>query len=347
MENTSRLSRFASRVTYRKDSGDTAMASRPRITLIGTGYVGTALGLGLTKVRGSQNNFEILAHDRSAPASSAAKKRGAVDRTDWNLISSVEDADLIFLAIPVLAIKETLNLIGGHLKAGAIVTDTGGTKSQVMQWAKESLPATVNFIGGDPILGREGAPADTATAEVLVKAMYCLAPSPNADPDSIRILSDFVAGMGAQPYFIDPDEHDGIVAGAAHLPFLLSIAMLNTAARSPSWPEFQKMVGDNFKSTTAPLNSDASRWQGLITTNSAALSRWVDGAIAELQTLKGVIESGDEDKIEDALMKVRESELKLLTSGNDDNDTNPLEEVGKDRFRQIFFGGLGSKKKDK
>lgn len=344
MQNTSFLSRLLSRSTYRKDIGEDIMASRPRITIIGTGFVGTSLGLGLQRVR-QQNSFEIVGHDRSAPAAAAAKKRNAIDRSDWNLISSVEQADMIFIATPVQAVRETLTLIAEHLKPGAIVTDTAGTKSQVMRWAAEILPGTVNFIGGDPMLGREGAPVETASPDVFNKTHYCLVPATSADADAIRILADFVSGLGAQPYFIDADEHDGIAAAASQLPFLMSLAMLNTAAHSPSWAEIQKMAGENFKSAAAPINSDTDRWQGLALTNTAAMSRWIDGAVNELQTLKSVIETEDAEKIEKLLDQSREAFIRMLNAGEPED--NPMKEVGRDRFRQIFFGGLGGRRQEK
>jgi prephenate dehydrogenase len=191
------------------------MAARPRITIIGMGFVGTSLALGLQRVRGPKSDFEIVGHDKDNSVAGAAKKMGAVDRTDWNLIGAIDQADLVFVATPVSAIRDTLAAIGRHLKAGAIVTDTGGTKSQVMRWAAETLPDHVHFIGGDPLLGREGAPADTASADVFAKTLYCLTPAPAADGDAVRILADFITAMGAQPYFVDPDEHDGLVAAVA------------------------------------------------------------------------------------------------------------------------------------
>src|SRR3712207_7189865 len=106
--------------------------ARPRITIIGTGFVGTALGLGLQRLRGPKSDFEIVGHDRKAEANGIAKKRGAVDRTDWNLINAIDGADLVFIATPVQAIRETLAAIGPHVKPGAIVTDTAGKERQGM-----------------------------------------------------------------------------------------------------------------------------------------------------------------------------------------------------------------------
>lgn len=321
------------------------MATRPRITIIGAGFVGTSLGLALTRARGQGGNYELIAHDKDATVSAAAKKRGAVDRAEWNLPASVDGADLIFLAIPVDQIAETLDLIRPALKAGVIVTDTGGTKAQVMEWAAEKLPPAVNFIGGDPLLGRDGWAVDEANADVFNQALYCLTPAINADPDAIRILADFVASLGAQPYFLDPLEHDGIAGAVAHLPFLLSWAYLRTLSNSPSWAELQKAVGPNALALASLAGEDASHWEGLALTSPTALGHWIDVAIQELQVLKAAIVAGDPDEIHGRLAKANADYGRLLVRGREEE--NPLQDIGKDRIRQMFLGGFGGRRKDK
>lgn len=319
------------------------MAGSPRITIIGTGFVGTSLGLALQRVRNAQTPFELVGHDKNASAAQAAKKRGAIDKAEWNLISSVEGADLIFLAIPVQAVKETMDFIGSHLKPGTIVTDTAGAKSQVMRWATQSLPTTINFIGGDPMLGREGTPVDQASADVFAKSAYCLIPAPNADGEAVRILSNFISAIGASPYFIDPDEHDGVAAGVAHLPYFAALALTNVAAHSPASAELQKMMGANFRELTAMVGADPASWEGVAATNSPALLRWIDSLVAELQAVRRVVEQGDAEQIGQVFGAARDAQLKLTRATQD--ESSPMDDVGKDRMRQMLFGSWGSKKK--
>lgn len=321
------------------------MASQPRITIIGTGFVGTSLGLGLHKARSQGGSYEIIGHDRDANISGAARKRGAVDRAEWNLPASVEGADLIFLATPIDEMEAIFEIIAPVLKPGVILTDTGGTKAEVMQWAAAKLPPTVNFIGGDPLLGREGWRADEASADVFQEALYCLTPAINADADAIRILADFVSSFGAQPYFLDPLEHDGVVGGVAHLPFIMSWALVRTLANSPSWTEIQKSAGVNTMTMASLVGASPSYWAGPALTNAAALGHWIDAAVRELQTLKDALEAGDPDEIRGGLDKASADYLKLVARGREEK--NPLQDVGKDRMRQMFLGSLGTKRKDK
>lgn len=320
------------------------MASRPRLTIIGTGFVGTSLGLALQKVRATGSNFDIIGHDKDPQASGLAKKRGAIDKAEWNLIASVEGADLIFVAVPVDQMQEIFAIIAPHLKGGAIVTDTGGSKARVMEWAATGLPKAVNFIGGDPMLGRDGSPASEAAAEVFDKTLYCLTPSMSADADAIRILADFVTGMGAQPYFLDPVEHDGVAGAAAHLPFLMAWALMRTLANSPSWTELQKLAGPNVLMMTYLAGASPAHWEGLTLTNPVALSHWIDSATRELQALRGAIADGDPEEIHAALEKAAQDHVRLAARGREEE--NPLQDVGRDRIRQMFFGGFRGKKKE-
>ena len=147
-----------------------------RITIIGTGLIGTSIGLALKK--NGVKNLEIMGHDREPINTSAASKRGAVDKTSFNLPASVEGAKLVIIATPVLAIRDVLEIIGSELEPGTLVTDTGSTKMQVLEWAKELLPPEVHFVGGHPMAGKEQPGPEAADANLFEGAVYAICPDP-------------------------------------------------------------------------------------------------------------------------------------------------------------------------
>ena len=138
------------------------MESKIQITIIGTGCVGTSIGLAL---HAAESPVLVVAHDKNPENAGLARKQKAVDKVDWNLIGACEEADLVILAIPLPAIEETLRVIAPYLKAGCVVTDTADLKAPVSQWAADLLPDSVSYIGGNPLLtgttsGPAGARAD-------------------------------------------------------------------------------------------------------------------------------------------------------------------------------------------
>ena len=175
--------------------------SKPRATIIGLGLIGGSMGLALKKAK---VDFEIVGHDKDPNTSSRALKRGAVDRTDWNLHGACEGAGLIILALPLAAVKDTLEALQASVQTGAIVTDTATTKVAVMEWAK-GLPQGVHFIGGDPALSpRRGTIAhgiDAADADLFQGATYALVAAPTAEPQAIQAMANLAEFLGAKPFF--------------------------------------------------------------------------------------------------------------------------------------------------
>src|SRR3954453_23057254 len=101
------------------------MASgRARIAIIGTGLIGASVGLAL---KAAKVNYEIVGHDKEHGEATLAKKRGAIDRAEWNLPNTVEGASLIVCAVPVGALEKLFQDIAPFLSQGAVVTDTAST----------------------------------------------------------------------------------------------------------------------------------------------------------------------------------------------------------------------------
>ena len=123
--------------------------SKAKISIVGLGLIGSSMGLALKEQEG---NYQIIGHDSEPLVTKYSRKMGAVDDTSWNLITACDGADLIILAVPLAAMRKTLEAIAPDLKPGAIVSDTATLKAPVMAMAEELIPDGVSFIGGNPIL---------------------------------------------------------------------------------------------------------------------------------------------------------------------------------------------------
>jgi prephenate dehydrogenase len=123
-----------------------------RIAIVGLGLIGGSMGLSL---RGTGADYEVVGFARRPEVASRALELGAVDRTEGNIISAVNGADVVIISTPTLSLKGILAEIGEGLRGGSIVTDTASTKAKVMEWAEAILPPSVSFIGGHPMAGKE------------------------------------------------------------------------------------------------------------------------------------------------------------------------------------------------
>jgi prephenate dehydrogenase len=270
-------------------------AEKPRISIVGLGLIGGSIGLAL---RQAEVAAAVIGHDRDRSASNEAKRKGAVDQIHWNLVSACEEADLVVLATPVGAIEDTMKAIGPYLRPGCVVMDTCSVKSPVMGWAADNLPEQVYFVGGNPILGMTpAAPGglEAARADLFQNGVFCLVPSPKADEASVRLVTDLATILGAKPLFLDAAEHDGLLAAVEHLPFIVALAMLETATGQPTWRELRKMAGPAFDSGTQLVAPDSVAHSDLYLLNRDNLVRWIDTLSASLGSIREMLAEDQEE----------------------------------------------------
>ncbi len=260
------------------------------ITIIGTGLIGASLGLAIKKV--GIKNVEIVGTDLERYRANKAKSMKAVDRVENNMIAAVSDASMVFIATPVMAIKDVMEHIGPRLRRSddrTIVSDTGGTKAEVLQWAKEFLPSHVDFVGGHPLAGRETPGPDNADGDLFNDRPWCIVPSPGASQKGVRTIVDLTSAMGAKPFFIDPQEHDSFVAAVSHLPFVLSAALIGATSKSPQWGDISHLASSGFRDVSRLASGDSAMHRDVCLTNQEGIIHWINEFIVELERIKGIM----------------------------------------------------------
>ncbi|MBV9580365.1 MAG: prephenate dehydrogenase, partial [Chloroflexi bacterium] len=170
--------------------------------------------------------------------------------------------------------------------------DTGSTKSEVLRWAAEVLPNGVRFVGGHPMAGKTETGPDAADAKLFQGAVWCLAPLPTAQRDAIDEAVALVESLGASPYFLDPSEHDGLVASVSHLPYLMSVALIRHLGVERSWRETASLAAGGFAYTTHLTDSDPQMFYDIMRTNQDSITRRLDLYINELLALREMIVAG-------------------------------------------------------
>ena len=280
-----------------------------RIAIIGLGLIGGSIGFALKQA--SWRGAEIIGYARRRETASLALKLGAVDKIELDLRSTVKDADIVIIAVPVLTIKDIFKQIAPVLSDGSIVTDTASTKMQVMQWAKELLPSRTSFVGGHPMAGKEISGIRSANDDLFHNCIYCLTPLPQTKPAAVRIVKDMVNKLGAIPIIIEAEEHDRLVAGVSHLPLLLSVALVSVTTKNPSWQQMSRLAASGYRDLTRLASGNPEVSAHICLSNQAAIVSWIDAFIDELQRLRSLIADGT-DEIEEALALANEARQKWL-----------------------------------
>lgn len=268
---------------------------KARITIVGLGLIGGSLGMAL-KAAGLAG-FEIVGHDRDSSVERAAQKKGAIDRGEHNLPRAVAGASVVILATPITAMREVFQQIAPDVSEGAVVTDTASTKATVMQWAGEVLPGHASFVGGHPMAGKEHHGIDNAEADLFQGKAYCIIPSLNATPSAIQRVTGLARAVGAEPMYMEADEHDQYAAAVSHLPLMVSAAMFTLLRSSPSWDDLRSMAAGGFRDMTRLTSGDPGMSHGIWRTNREAIIHWLERMMGELGRFRDMLQDAQDEQL--------------------------------------------------
>jgi prephenate dehydrogenase len=297
-----------------------------RIAVLGLGLIGGSLALGLRK---ANLTAEITGYDTQPTVTHRAKELGAITQMCTTAEEAVQQADMVVLATPALAIFELLERIAPVLKPGALVTDTASTKAQVLAWASTILPATVAFIGGHPVGGNERSGIEAAEAGLFVGCTYCLTPMAQTPAAAMAQLSEIVTRLGARPLALDAERHDRLVAAISHLPFVLSAALVQMLRSEEDWPEMVRLAAGGFRDMSRLAAGNPAMYRDICLTNRAAILAQIDALASELSNIRTLIAANDAalepyfadaQQARDAAYRSQRCRYKLLTSGGSGHD---------------------------
>jgi prephenate dehydrogenase len=258
------------------------------IAIIGLGRTGASLGLALTRATGGKGP-EVVGFDPRREAAQWAKRVGAATRLAPDAASAVTGAEIVFLTVSVVTMRETLTEIARGTAPGCVVTDTASTKARVLEWAEEILPEGVSFVGGHPLLQASGDEPLAPDPDLFQGRTYCLLPGKKTAPEAVDQVAGIARAVGATPFFIDAEEHDAFVAAVEILPLLLSCALTSVTTKAPSWREMSRFVTDRYRELTGVASFDPQVEADTSRTAESAVTRWLDEYIDELRRYRGLL----------------------------------------------------------
>ena len=256
------------------------------IAIVGTGLIGTSLALA---IKNSKLNVEIVGTDYDSSARSGAQKTGAFKKVEARLSSAIRGADVVVFATTIMAMREMMESSANDFQEGCVVTDVGSSKKVVLQWAEEVLPKHVSFVGGHPMAGKELSGPQNADGDMFKGKAYCIVPSVNADKAAVSSITTMAEAIGAKPFFIGVDEHDSFVAAVSHLPFMMSVALMGTAAKSANWEDIAQLASTGFGDLTRLASGDPVMHRDICVTNPEPIVSWIDSYIKELYGLRNML----------------------------------------------------------
>ncbi len=269
------------------------------VTIVGMNRTGVSIA---KAIKASSAELSVIGHDRHRDLTERAKDElGAIDKAEWNLVSAAAAADILILSVPLSELHTSLQAIGGELKPHTLVLDLSVLKSLSQKWADQYL-SRGHYVGVMPVLsapylndGRDG--PEAGTADLFRNSIFCLMPSPDADPQAVETAVNFGRLLGATPYFLDPMEYDSLVQGSETLPGLTAAAIFGALQKSTGWRDVLRFANSSFSLATQPLQLGTDI-TSLALHDKAATLRWLDALLEELAGLRRLIEEGDREMID-------------------------------------------------
>ena len=293
-----------------------------RVSILGTGLIGGSFALAFRKYT---EGIHITAWDRPDIVA-RAKHLGVADEIfSGELKPAIQNADLIYVALPISTTLDVLPEIARHCARNALVTDACSTKVRIVHAAEELFPRNGEklFLGGHPMAGKESSGIANADANLFRDTTYALISessprvgievvpassaevepplSPPAHRTSTGALKEdprvaaflkIVGKIGARPLWLGAQQHDYAVGLASHLPQLAAVALasfLYDHLDENGLPI--ALAGPGLRDSLRLAGSPYSTWRDIVLTNREVLSAGLDLFARRLDELRDKLAS--------------------------------------------------------
>ena len=268
-----------------------------KVTLVGVGLLGGSLGLAL---RERQLAAEVWGLVRRAEVVPDVVAAGVVDRATIRLAEAVAGADLIVLCSPVGQMHALMNAMVPHLAPGAVITDVGSVKVNIVaQLEPLAEAAGAWFVGSHPMAGAERTGFQAARADLFQGTTCVVTPTPQSQPEAEARVKALWHALGAKTLTLTPQQHDELVSRSSHLPHAVAAGLANYVL-SPAHARTQAaLCATGFRDTTRIASSSPEMWRDIALGNRQNLSRALGVLVADLQEFQRSLDENDAPAVEE------------------------------------------------
>ena len=288
-----------------------------RIAILGLGLMGGSLGLSL-KAHGLP--WHVAGFTRNAARGRRALKRGAVDSLHRTAAEAVQDADLVVLCGPVLALPQQARDCRPGLKPGAVVTDVGSTKAVADQAVRASLRGSgAWFVGSHPVCGSEQQGIESARADLYDGALVIVTTTVDAPRKAVQLVRGLWQQAGARVVACGAGEHDRIMARTSHLPHMVASLLAVTVGRSGGAAKLGLYCGGGFADTSRVAEGSPEVWHDIVQTNCANLAGELRAYKKQTERLIKLLDDGDFEGVQ-RFLEQGQAARRHLVKGKQEKD---------------------------
>ena len=275
-----------------------------KVAFIGMGLINSSLARDL-KIK--KFYLSSSAYSRRLSTINKIKKLKLVDFASSNIEKTIKEADIIIVGIPVAAYLEVFKKICNNIKPGAIITDVGSVKKEVINSVKKYIPKNIDFVPGHPIAGTENSGPESGFAGLFKNGWCILTPNKNTSKSSVKIIKYMWQLVGMKVDIMDSNYHDEVLAITSHIPHIIAYSIVGTIANLQTTikKEVIKYAASGFRDFTRIAASDPIMWRDIILYNRQSILKMLNLFKKDLSKLEHAIENNDDKFLLNLFTKTR------------------------------------------
>ncbi|HLH75815.1 MAG TPA: (d)CMP kinase [Candidatus Binataceae bacterium] len=267
-----------------------------RVTVCGVGLIGGSLA---ARARALGLVGRVHGFGRRPDSLQVALERNLVDEVSTDPAQAAAGAQLVVLAVPLMAMPRVLGELLPYLPADTIITDVGSVKQWVIEQLEPGLGSAMALVAAHPVAGKESAGPTAADPELFIGRRVIVTPSRCSTPLALERVERLWRGVGAQVERMSALLHDQILARVSHLPQILSSALGAALEDELVGGRFAAAYGaGGLRDMSRLAGSPADIWRDICLTNRAPILEALAGFENSLTRLRHAIEHHDSAELE-------------------------------------------------
>jgi len=287
-----------------------------KVCIIGCGLIGSSLARAIKEYNLAK---KIVSSNRSESINKKVIELKIVEDSSADTKKMVNDSDLIIIATPLSSYEDVILKIKNSLKNGAILTDVGSVKENIINLIEKNISENVSWIPSHPIAGTEESGPEAGFSKLFQNRWCILTPSKKAKEKDINLLKIFWEKIGSRVDIMEAKQHDYILSITSHIPHLIAYNIVNTTLSIQDKKESAvvKYSAGGLRDFTRIAASNPIMWRDVFIQNKKNTSKMIDKFIENLRDLKKAIESEDGKKLEHIFTKTKKIRKDIIAAGQD------------------------------
>ena len=201
-------------------------------------------------------------------------------------LNSIENADMVFVSIPVEAIAKLLPQILDKVGKNTLVVDFGSTKTAICE-AVARHPKRDQFLAAHPIAGTEFSGPDAAISNLYKGKTIMLCETALTRTDLLDKAKKIFGQLEMNIREMNPMEHDKHIAYVSHLSHITSFMLGKTVLEKETDEQnIFDMAGSGFASTVRLAKSSPEMWMPIFIQNKHNVLETLNEYISNLNAFK-------------------------------------------------------------